>query len=198
MQDNNNFQHQRSAPASIHEPAAVLPESSAPTIQPDQMATINNAPILMTWKTSIGLSILGVILGNLPGSMMEQLVPGTSISYLTYLALKIKYGSLVDYYLGTSSDYSSGALFLFLLFIAHIVAGLIYALKVYPSFFGEKPLLRSNKTVSFLNCLFGGIIFGLLWNHNLTRRQVGISNVVLSILAIIGVLILTVQLFATT
>jgi len=198
MQDDNDFLHQQSTQASISEPSAMVPESATPTMRLDQTAAINNVPLLPTWKTSIGLSILGIILGNLPSSMIGQLLPGTSVSYLTYLVLKIKYGTFVDYYLGISSDYLFGALFLFLLFTAYILAGFIYARKVYPSYFGEKPLLWSNKTVSFLNCFFGGIIFGLLWNHNLTRKQVGISNIVFFNLSIIAVLIVIVQLFATT
>jgi hypothetical protein len=50
-----------------------------------------------------------------------------------------------------------------------------YALKLYPSYFSEKPPLRSSKLISFANFMFGGLVFGLLWNGNLTKKTKGIS-----------------------
>lgn len=64
---------------------------------------------------------------------------------------------------------------LFVLF-GYVVAGIVYAAWAYPSLFGPKPKLKSSEAVSFWNCAFGGVIFGPLWNHNLTKRTRGVSH----------------------
>jgi len=57
-----------------------------------------------------------------------------------------------------------------------------YAALVYPSYFTEKPLLKSSRVISFANGLFGMYIFTALWNMNLTYRTRGISHIVYSML----------------
>ena len=54
----------------------------------------------------------------------------------------------------------------------------MYAAKIYPSYFTDKPMIDSPEAVSFLNTFVGGIIFGLIWNHNLTRKEKGIAHIV--------------------
>lgn len=56
------------------------------------------------------------------------------------------------------------------------VAIIWYASTVYPSFFTEKPVISNRNAVSFLNGALGGVIFGPLWNSNLTNGKPGISN----------------------
>lgn len=85
-----------------------------------------------------------------------------------------------------------------LLALALVTGTLVYALYAYPSYFGPKPKLTSAAKVSFLNCFFGGPLFGCLWNRCLTRGKKGVSHIVMSILAgvmmILGVLMLSFEL----
>jgi hypothetical protein len=74
--------------------------------------------------------------------------------------------------------------------IAYIIFSIFYALKIYPSYFSEKPMIRNNNTVSFLNGLCGGIIFGLIWNSNLTNKKKGVSNIVFVILTILAIVLI--------
>jgi hypothetical protein len=55
---------------------------------------------------------------------------------------------------------------------------IIYALRVYPSYFTDKPVFKSNKVISFANFTFGAVIFGILWNTNLTAKKKGVSYIV--------------------
>lgn len=68
------------------------------------------------------------------------------------------------------------------------VLSIIYAAVVYPSFFGDRPKLTSNKVISAANLMFGGYIFGAIWNGNLTRRKKGISHIVFIVLSILIVI----------
>lgn len=63
---------------------------------------------------------------------------------------------------------------------------LYYSLLIYPTLFSKHPKITSNKAVSFCNLMFGGIIFGLLWNHNLTRKERGISYMIAAALACVN------------
>lgn len=91
--------------------------------------------------------------------------------------------------------YASSVLWL-LLGLAYIAMMIIYALVVYPSYFKEKPLVKSNRMISFLNFFVGGVIFGCIWNHNLTLSQSketphkGVSNIVYTVLEIIFIILL--------
>lgn len=82
----------------------------------------------------------------------------------------------------------------------HNVAGIVvvavyaalaiwYALSQYPAFFSEAGV-DNPKSVSFLNGFFGGIIFGCLWNSNLTKGQKGVSNIVFTIITAVSLLAL--------
>lgn len=64
---------------------------------------------------------------------------------------------------------------------------IVYALVYYPSYFTDSPKLTSAGTISFLNLFAGGIIFGCLWNYNLTKRSKGVSNVVFVVFAILSI-----------
>lgn len=126
--------------------------------------------ILGSWKTSVGASVVGCL-----------------CSFLCNSSLEVSSGA-------TSTTALIGAL---LIAIVFAVAGGVYALVFYPKYFQGEPRQVSSATVSFLNLFFGGIIFGCLWNHNLTRGERGISNIVfvvilglsiiLAILAMVGV-----------
>lgn len=62
--------------------------------------------------------------------------------------------------------------------LIYVVFCIVYALKIYPSYFTDKPMIESCEAISALNGFVGGIIWGLLWNHNLTRGEKGISHIV--------------------
>lgn len=73
-----------------------------------------------------------------------------------------------------------------ILSVALTGALLYYSLLVYPTLFGKSPKITSNKMASFFNFMFGGVIFGLLWNHNLTRKERGISYMIAAALACVN------------
>mgnify|MGYP001667813824 CR=1 FL=1 len=63
-----------------------------------------------------------------------------------------------------------------------MIVQFLYALVVYPSYFGLKPKIRSCEAISFWNCAIGGMIFGPIWNSNLTNCNKGISYIVYAVL----------------
>lgn len=119
---------------------------------------ISSYPVLQKWKTSVGYATLGLV-GN----------------FLFFMLLTLVFACGYELYIGDGpASYSAGSLGN----LAGAPAGLvtyvllaIYAGFVYPSFFKEKPLIRSSKIISFTNPFFGGLIFGLLWNSNLTKSH---------------------------
>jgi hypothetical protein len=115
-------------------------------------------PALEQWKTSVGMSILGVA--------------------FTYLS------TLLAQYIARVSNSLALVIFALILSILFLVLTLIYVLIVYPSYFKEKPLLTGPSVISFLNCFFGGIVFGLLWNSGLTNGKKGIAHIVYAVLLI--------------
>lgn len=111
---------------------------------------------LAVWKTSVGASIGGVIVSMLVGQAGETIGEvATSVEVLLVITC---------------------------IAIAYPAASLYWALGYYPRLFGENPPKPSSEAVSFGNCFFGGIIFGPIWNSNLTKREKGVSNVVYAVL----------------
>lgn len=117
-----------------------------------------DAPVLQTWKTSVGFSVLAMILG-LPLLMI--------LSSLIAILPIVLFAMLT----GLSDPQSFSPI----LALVGNALMLVYAVKIYPSYFSEKPRLRSSKLISFANFMFGGLIFGLLWNGNLTKKTKGMS-----------------------
>ena len=62
------------------------------------------------------------------------------------------------------------------------ITSVFYAAVVYPSYFSDTPKATDNNSISFMNFFFGGVIFGSIWNSNLTNRTKGISYIVFAIL----------------
>jgi hypothetical protein len=114
--------------------------------------------ILANWKTSVGASVGGFFLA----------------AFLT---------GIIDRFSTLSTEILFGAL------IAEVVfwgIGIWYALAYYPSLFNKNcTRTASSATISFMNLFFGGIIFGCIWNSNLTKKTKGVSNVVFAVLDII-------------
>jgi hypothetical protein len=121
-----------------------------------QGAFTGNAPVLGNWETSAGYTILGIL-----ACCAVNLL--TSASMLSTESLGMA---------------SMGLIFS----LIYLVFVIVYAVKIYPSFFTDKPMVTGSNAISFLNTFAGGIIFGLLWNHNLTRKDKGVSHIVYVVL----------------
>jgi len=139
-------------------------------------------PVLQTWKTSSGFSILGALAANALIALM-----GISILYNDNPVVKI------------------AGLFLSIFMFIYLIFMVVYPVFIYPSFFKEKPFIRSPKLISFLNFFFGSlfvvvipasILFPLLWNKNLTVGKKGVSSMVFSII-ITASLIINIAWIAT-
>jgi hypothetical protein len=115
-------------------------------------------PALDQWKTSVGLSILGL-----------------AAAYLS---------ALITSYIANTSNSLALVIFVLIMSILFLVFELIYVLIVYPSYFKETPFLTNPSAISFLNCFCGGIVFGLLWNSGLTNGKKGIAHIVYAVLII--------------
>lgn len=123
------------------------------------------------WKTSIGMSILGVIAGYAAASI---------IGFVSFVGLE-------SFITSQAEDAPIAALIASIAVLAVYAAVLaFYLLKLYPRYFSGKKE-PSGLVVSFANCLFGGIIFGPIWNSNITKGKKGISHIVISAITILAV-----------
>jgi len=117
-----------------------------------------SAPLLGTWKTNALFTVLGVLAaGAFNGFVGATTTDANGMS---------------------SAPSSLQGIFA----LVYLVFCIVYALKIYPSYFSEKPMINSSEAISFLNTFAGGIIFGLIWNHNLTRMEKGIAHIVYVVL----------------
>lgn len=116
--------------------------------------------VLGSWKTSVGASILGCVFSMACNYSMES----TSIQGASAVAV----------------------LCAGIIAILFAIFGIVYALLFYPKYFKGEPRACNSNYISFFNLFFGGIIFGCLWNHNLTRGEKGISNIVFVVLIILA------------
>ena len=111
------------------------------------------APLLNTWKTNVLFTVLGILAGIVINLFAQNSIDAN----------------------GNPTPYASMVAIFSLAFVAFAI---VYAAKIYPSYFSERPMISSNEAISFLNGLVGGIIWGLLWNHNLTLQNKGVSHIV--------------------
>lgn len=75
-----------------------------------------------------------------------------------------------------------------ILSMVYTLGNMYYCFIVYPTFFTPSPLLRSTSVVSLLNGLFGGVLFGCLWNTCLAKHKKGVSYIVSGVGAILATL----------
>ncbi|MEY8562122.1 hypothetical protein AALA21_03575 [Eggerthellaceae bacterium 3-80] len=121
---------------------------------------MSSYPALENWKTSVLFSILGLV---------------ASLILIGILTVVIRL--LIELYLGDTATllrntpYALSCASTFTAFIYNVVV-IVYAAAFYSSYFKQNPRLVSSKAISFLNLFFGGVIFGCLWNHNLTRSKI--------------------------
>ena len=155
--------------------APATPSRSAPqdAACPDNSPKPVEAPVLGTWATSAGFSILGVL-----GGLAAFLIIWQIVALATAL-----FGDLV----GLERQFVYPLIAFFTTSVVCTLA-IGYAAKFYPSYFGEKPRLSSSKSISLFNFAFGGPVFGALWNRSLTKKTKGSSHVVLIVLLVLWLL----------
>lgn len=145
-------------------PVGCYPDSEKDTVAAETSAEATDAfPAIANWKTSIGMSVLGCVIASVCGGLIAVGLFAAIVSFLGRAHQLVSYEAIMGL-----SGMLAGSIWTML--------GLLYALIIYPSFFKEKPLFKSSKLISFCNMLFGGIIFGCLWNANLTRCRADNSN----------------------
>ena len=115
---------------------------------------------LERWQTNVGLTVLGIAINLI-------------VDRATYAYLDADIGS------------AGVAMAIGIFQVVFVVFSIVYAASIYPSLFTETPKAQNPKVVSFLNGLFGYIIFGLIWNSNLTKRVKGISHIVFIVIIIV-------------
>lgn len=149
-------------------PATSVPVASSvptPSGQP-----FMSRPFLVGWKTSVGWSIAGVLLG--PVIYGAVAFAGVMIAY-----------HLVEAYANAGHDVTlSTPLYMLIGMggqVTTFVVGMWYAYNIYPSFYTDKPRLKSAQAASFWNIVgfglllgwIGALIVGPLANGKLTERR---------------------------
>ncbi len=126
--------------------------------------------VLANWKTSVAASICGLLAGGMRDGLIEL---ASSLSY----------------------DASVLAFAVSLIFAA---VSIWYAASFYPSLFrADCQRSSSSAAISFMNLFFGGIVFGCLWNSNLTTRNKGVSHIVYVVCAVLIYVIVAMMMFAS-
>lgn len=149
------------------------------------------APVLKTWKTSVGFSLLGALVG-LPLAMMLMILLASFVSF----GVASGVGAAASLAPELTSAVAS-ALVTPIAAILFYVLSMVYATVFYPSYFGSKPKVKSSRVISFLNLVFGFVIFGALWNSALTKKSKGTSHVVLVVLTALMLVGMVVNVGAT-
>lgn len=140
----------------------VQPRSAAQNASRPADLAVQGLPAIANWQTSAGFSFLGYL-----ASYFLTMIIGLIAGFITMFACIGMPQQLM-------ANYSEGVT----LIVLGIVIGLfiIYPAVFYRSYFTEKPRIVSNKAISFLNFFFGNIIFGALWNSNLTNVRLGVKD----------------------
>ncbi len=125
-------------------------------------------PFLARWKTSVGATI-----------------GGCAVYFILYLLLEV----LVAVVRPNGGSSTGVLLIILLLCIIYSILGIWYAASFFPALF-KRDNTSSPATVSFLNGLFGNVLFGCLWNHALTKKQKGASNIVYIVLMAASIVLL--------
>ena len=127
-------------------------------------------PVLASWHTSVGWSIAGLLAGGYLVALACTAVAALLGAGLTAILL------------GADAPLAQASPLVQFAFCVGPLTGVIecavfilYAVLFYPSYFTDRPRLHSSAAISFANCAFGGLVFGLLWNSNLTKCVKGVS-----------------------
>lgn len=140
-----------------------------------------SVPVVGQWRTSYVFSALGAVCGFLFALLLTLIFSGIYAAYIGSGPISLPASSM-----GAFAGAPAG--------LITYVLMLGYAAIFYPSFFEVRPFIRSAKIISFANLFFGGILFGCLWNWNLTKSRraqkkiKGVSWGYAIALAILGIL----------
>lgn len=148
----------------------------------ENAAALQAYPAIVDWKTSTGFSILGFLI--------SPLVAG---------CITVAIFVLINVYLGRAAQAASSSA---LMNLSGMIGGAVWAILgigyasfLYSSYYRQKPAIKSQRLMSFLNLLFGGILFGCLWNANLTICKLtgdvrkNAASVVFMVLAVLQVVL---------
>ncbi|WP_304426440.1 hypothetical protein [uncultured Adlercreutzia sp.] len=160
-------------------------EPATPVPGPDE------APVLASWKTSVGWSVLGLLAGGYAWGIVSMVIAAL-LTAPVFLAIKASGSAIaaaapVVVYTMLTSMFAV---------VVQSVVGIAYALFFYPSYFTARPRLKASGPIAFANCTFGGLI-GLLWNSNLTKRIKGVSYAVVAALFAISLAMIVVAVPVT-
>ncbi|MDR1185645.1 MAG: hypothetical protein LBK67_12750 [Coriobacteriales bacterium] len=181
-------------------PPQDMPQS--PAYPMDDSASNEIAPVLQTWKTSVGFSVLGLFVG-FPVLVIVSMLLTILLTLLASWLASLAAGDIVTTILADALAPRSSGAWPLLVIVGNSLM-IIYALRVYPSYFTNKPVFKSSKVISFANFTFGPVIFGVLWNNNLTEKKKGVSYIVSAIGSglsvaqfLFGIIIAVVTLFGS-
>jgi hypothetical protein len=167
-------------------PPQGMPQS--PAYPMDASAFNGTAPVLQTWKTSVGFSVLGLLAGLIGIPLVCNFFAIPFIYLTAFLSQNIAFGDFIGHCVVVALG---------------LLITIIYALRFYPSYFGDKPLLKSNKAISFANFAFGiwapipltGVLFAVFRNRNLTKGNKGVSHIVCTVLCTVALVFTPIQLY---
>lgn len=154
-------------------------EPPSPTTQEGARAIAQGqSPALDRWKTSVGFSILGAVVGFAAILLLAIILALVLVLLFVFLT------GLVSSGLPGMGNFVSEVTQPIALIIAYTIR-IVYALVFYPSYFTDKPVIKSNRVISFLNFSFGYVVFGALWNRSLTMKKKGVSYIVSAVLDVL-------------
>lgn len=148
-------------------------------------------PVVENWKTSISFSILGAVVYLVIWVIIARIIE-TSLMPSDYSGVPL--WSFSDFVQDAAISITA------LIFFAITI---VYAGVFYPSYFKEKPIVKSNKIISMLNVGIGGVIFGPYWNSILTisrsekKCRKGYSHIVAIVCCTISILFVDYTLLTT-
>lgn len=108
--------------------------------------------LLANWEIDWGMLLLGIFTFPSLNIVFTKIVEGRPLPVAVYLVY-------------------------FLISLTFIAFQITYSVRVYPSYYSTKPLVKDRKLVSYLNGL-GGTLFGILWSKNMEKNKKGISYIV--------------------
>jgi hypothetical protein len=139
----------------------------------DPMAKkLTGFPVLDNWSPRNGMTAFGIILSLFLGRIMVMMFENEG--FVMGMVNSIGFSGLWSLIL--------------ILSIVSLLFGIVriwYSLAIYPKYFTSNPILTDNVRISFLNGFLGGLVFGLIFNHNLKRQVKGISYIIWAIILVL-------------
>jgi curved DNA-binding protein CbpA len=179
----NGYKHSRNDPYNAgaynwsNQATEAQKKASIQNLEPGEQE-MPELPALPGWKASAMYSILGLLASIASLYIIRPLVRQLLPIWLLDVPFSLTHLGLIG------------------ILVVELLLSIIYAIVVYPSLFTATPRLRSNYAISFCNFFFGGFIFGLLWNDNLTNKKRGISYRVFIVFNLLAAVVCFVMLYS--